>query len=93
MKTPITFAIAGFGGRGSTYASMQKMFPDKMKVVAVEDMYSANAWEYQSTTKQTMTVGEYTVGGVTDNMYRFTRSGDNITLTVKPFYSKQYYHH
>ena len=38
MKTPITFAIAGFGGRGSTYASMQKMFPDKMKVVAVADI-------------------------------------------------------
>ena len=64
---------------------------NKMKVVAVEDMYSANAWEYQSTNKQTMEVGEFTIGGVTKNMYRFTKSGDNITLTVKPFYSKQYY--
>ena len=38
MKTPITFAIAGFGGRGSTYASMQKQFPEQMKVVAVADI-------------------------------------------------------
>ncbi len=38
MKPPITFAIAGFGDRGSTYASMQQLFPDKMKVVAVADL-------------------------------------------------------
>lgn len=38
MKAPITFAIAGFGDRGSTYASMQNLFPDKMKVVAVADL-------------------------------------------------------
>jgi len=38
MKAPVTFAIAGFGDRGSTYASMQKLFPDKMKVVAVADL-------------------------------------------------------
>lgn len=38
MKAPITFAICGFGDRGSTYASMQKLFPDKMKVVAVADL-------------------------------------------------------
>ena len=38
MKAPVTFAIAGFGDRGSTYASMQQLFPDKMKVVAVADL-------------------------------------------------------
>ena len=38
MKAPVTFAIAGFGDRGSTYASMEKLFPDKMKVVAVADL-------------------------------------------------------
>lgn len=38
MKAPITFAIAGFGDRGSTYASMQKLFPDRMKVTAVADL-------------------------------------------------------
>lgn len=38
MKAPVTFAIAGFGDRGSTYASMQNLFPDKMKVVAVADL-------------------------------------------------------
>lgn len=38
MKAPITFAIAGFGDRGSTYAGMQELFPDKMKVVAVADL-------------------------------------------------------
>lgn len=38
MKAPITFAICGFGDRGSTYASMQELFPDKMKVVAVADL-------------------------------------------------------
>ena len=38
MKAPITFDIAGFGDRGSTYASMEKLFPDKMKVVAVADL-------------------------------------------------------
>lgn len=38
MKAPITFAIAGFGDRGSTYASMQRLFPDRMKVVAVADL-------------------------------------------------------
>ena len=38
MKAPVTFAIAGFGDRGSTYASMEKLFPGKMKVVAVADL-------------------------------------------------------
>lgn len=38
MKAPITFAICGFGDRGSIYASMQNLFPDKMKVVAVADI-------------------------------------------------------
>ncbi len=38
MKAPITFAIAGFGDRGSTYASMQELFPEKMKVVAAADL-------------------------------------------------------
>lgn len=38
MNAPITFAIAGFGDRGSTYASMQKLFPDRMKVVAAADL-------------------------------------------------------
>lgn len=38
MKAPITFAIAGFGSRGSTYAEMAKIFPDKVKVVAVADI-------------------------------------------------------
>ncbi len=38
MQAPITFAIAGFGDRGSTYASMQKLFPEKMKVTAVADL-------------------------------------------------------
>lgn len=39
MKAPITFAIAGFRRPGgSTYASMQKLFPDRMKVVAVADI-------------------------------------------------------
>ncbi len=38
MKAPITFAICGFGDRGSTYASMQKLFSEKMKVVAVADL-------------------------------------------------------
>lgn len=37
MNAPITFAFAGFGDRGSTYASMQALFPEKMKVVAVAD--------------------------------------------------------
>ena len=37
MNAPITFAICGFGDRGSTYASMRELFPDKMKVVAVAD--------------------------------------------------------
>ena len=38
MQAPVTFAIAGFGDRGSTYASMQNLFPDKMKIVAVADL-------------------------------------------------------
>ena len=38
MHAPITFAIAGFGDRGSTYASMERLFPGKMKVVAVADL-------------------------------------------------------
>ncbi|WP_322174640.1 Gfo/Idh/MocA family protein [Acutalibacter caecimuris] len=38
MKAPITFAIAGFGDRGSTYASMQSLFPGRMKIVAVADL-------------------------------------------------------
>ena len=38
MKPPITFAIAGFGDRGSTYASMRDLFPDQINVVAVADL-------------------------------------------------------
>jgi len=38
MKKPITFAIAGFGDRGSTYAAMESLFPGQMKVVAVADI-------------------------------------------------------
>lgn len=38
MNKPITFAIAGFGDRGSIYASMQNTWPDRMKVVAVADI-------------------------------------------------------
>lgn len=38
MNTPVTFAICGFGDRGSTYASMQQLFPEKMKVTAVADL-------------------------------------------------------
>ena len=38
MNAPITFAIAGFGDRGRTYASMQELFPGRMKVVAVADL-------------------------------------------------------
>ncbi len=38
MGKIITVAIIGFGSRGSTYASMQNVFPDKMKVVAVADI-------------------------------------------------------
>lgn len=38
MKAPITFAIAGFGDRGSTYAAMQEVFPGRMKVVAAADL-------------------------------------------------------
>ena len=34
----VTFAIAGFGDRGSTYASMQNMFSDRMQIVAVADL-------------------------------------------------------
>ena len=63
----------------------------KYKAAAVEDMFSANAWEYQSTQKQSFGVGEYTVGGETGKTFRFKKSGDNITLTLKPFYTKQYY--
>ncbi|MBQ4268566.1 MAG: hypothetical protein IJB97_02825, partial [Clostridia bacterium] len=63
----------------------------KYKAAAVEDMFSVNAWEYQSTQKQSFGVGEYTVGGVTGKTFRFKKSGDNITLTLKPFYTKQYY--
>jgi len=38
MKAPITFAIAGFGDRGSIYAGMQQLFPEQMKVVAVAEI-------------------------------------------------------
>ncbi|MEG1426791.1 MAG: Gfo/Idh/MocA family oxidoreductase [Oscillospiraceae bacterium] len=37
----ITFSSAGFGSRGSTYASMAKLFPEKIKVVAVADIIPA----------------------------------------------------
>ena len=47
MKAPITFAIAGFGDRGSTYASMQKLFPDRMKVVAGKGTESERALRHQ----------------------------------------------
>lgn len=38
MDKKITFAIAGFGSRGSTYASMANVFPEKMEIVAVADI-------------------------------------------------------
>ncbi len=38
MKDIIKVAIIGFGSRGSTYASMQNVYKDKMQVVAVADI-------------------------------------------------------
>lgn len=48
MNAPITFAICGFGDRGSTYASMQKLFPSRMKVVAVADLNPAKVKKAQA---------------------------------------------
>ncbi len=47
MNAPITFAICGFGDRGSTYAGMQELFPDKMKIVAVADLNPAKVKKAQ----------------------------------------------
>ena len=39
MKKMITVAIAGLGNRGrETYAQAAKLFPEKMKIVAVADI-------------------------------------------------------
>ena len=56
MKSPITFAIAGFGSRGSTYASMAELFPEKIKIVAVADIVPEKVEKakklYASTSKE-----------------------------------------
>ena len=61
------------------------------QVVSVADMFSTCPWAYQSNQKHKITVAEYTVGGVTDTMFRLQRSNDGMALTVRPFYSKAYY--
>ena len=61
------------------------------QVVSVSDMFSTCPWAYQSNQLQKMTVAEYSVGGVTDTMFRLQRSNDGMALTVRPFYSKKYY--
>ncbi len=38
MENKVKVAIIGFGSRGSTYASMQNIYKDKMQVVAVADI-------------------------------------------------------
>lgn len=39
MKKPVTVAIVGLGSRGGdAYASCQKLFPEKMKIVAIADI-------------------------------------------------------
>lgn len=50
MNAPITFAICGFGDRGSTYAGMQELFPARMKVVAVADLNPAKVQKPRSST-------------------------------------------
>ena len=61
------------------------------QVVSVSDMFSTCPWAYQSNQRQKTTIAEYTVGGVTDTMFRLQRSNDGMALTVRPFYSKTYY--
>lgn len=45
-KTPLTVALAGLGSRGKdTYAKCAKLFPDKMKIVAIADIDPAKVEE------------------------------------------------
>ena len=61
------------------------------QVVSVVDMFTTCPWAYQSNQVQKTTVAEYTVDGVTGEMFRLQRSNDGMALTVRPFYSKSYY--
>ena len=45
-KAPLTVALAGLGSRGKdTYAPCEKLFPDKMKIVAIADIDPAKVAE------------------------------------------------
>lgn len=45
-KAPLTVALAGLGSRGKdTYAPCEKLFPDKMKIVAIADIDPAKVEE------------------------------------------------
>ena len=46
MKKQVTVALAGLGSRGKdTYAPAAKLFPDRMKIVAIADIDPAKVKE------------------------------------------------
>lgn len=77
MNPPITFAIAGFGDRGSTYASMQELFPDRMKVVAVADLDPAKVQR----AKELYQIPDENCFSSTEAMLSQDRLADVITIT------------
>lgn len=78
MTTPITFAIAGFGDRGSTYASMQELFPDRMKVVAVADIDPAKVRR----AKELYSIPDENCFSSAEEMLAHEKLADVITITT-----------
>ena len=64
----------------------------KNVVVALEDYFSVAGYTYQSFIKDTLTVGEYTLGNKTETLVRLYAAGRECSVVVaKPLHSKKYY--
>lgn len=62
----------------------------KYDVIDVNYVKNIRAWDWDNK-ETTSTYGEYTVGGITDELLKFTAKGQSLTVYAKPMYSKAYY--
>lgn len=78
MKAPIKIAIVGFGDRGRTYASMQQLYPEKMKIVAVADIRP----ERVETAKKLYDIPEENCFASAEEFYRVGKIADVVCVST-----------
>lgn len=65
---------------------------NKYSAVDLDGYFSIAGYNYQSTLKDTLTIGEYTVGDRTENLLKVYAAGRECSVIVmRPTYTKNYY--